>query len=376
MIQCPVCGTPHSAAPCPGCDFDVSCDYESFPTLWPIAADLRSIAARKTPQKADGKLHCPNCGSNLFHYLLKEQEFACSACLTTFTPRRFFDLVAVPTEASMIQPQNMIAVGDYHTVVLRSNGTVAAIGRSVHDQADINNWGNIISVAAGGGFSLGLCKDGTVVSAGTNWGGNVSSWQGITAITAKGQHAMGLRQDGTVLYAGPSEAIRQNVPLWRNITAIAIGFNFAVGLQADGIVITAGKVPPSAPFQIAATKWRDIVAISAGWTQIAGLRADGTVMVHGSNSQGECDVRRWTDIAAIAAGTYHTIGLRKDGTIVMTGMFSHAQKLSKMDPQWSDIIAIAAGHYHAVGLRADNTLVAFGNNDWGQCDVAPLNASR
>lgn len=39
-----------------------------------------------------------------------------------------------------------------------------------------------------------------------------------------------------------------------------------------------------------------------------------------------------------------------------------------------DFVAVAAGGAHSLGLKADGSVVAWGNNDWGQCDVPQPNA--
>jgi alpha-tubulin suppressor-like RCC1 family protein len=71
--------------------------------------------------------------------------------------------------------------GNAHTVGLKSDGTVAAVGWNKHDQCDVNNWCDIVAVAAGWGRTIGLKLDGSVVAVGRNNEGecNVSGWRGI-----------------------------------------------------------------------------------------------------------------------------------------------------------------------------------------------------
>jgi hypothetical protein len=96
-----------------------------------------------------------------------------------------------------------VAAGDYHTVGLKADGTVVAVGDNYFGQCNVSTWSGIIQVAAGGGHTVGLKADGTVVAVGANYGGqcDVSGWSGITQVAAGGGHTVGLKADGTVLIA-------------------------------------------------------------------------------------------------------------------------------------------------------------------------------
>jgi alpha-tubulin suppressor-like RCC1 family protein len=55
---------------------------------------------------------------------------------------------------------------------------VVAVGNNYHGQCDVGNWTGIIQVAAGYWHTVGLKSDGTVVAVGLNSYGqrNVGSW--------------------------------------------------------------------------------------------------------------------------------------------------------------------------------------------------------
>ena len=68
-----------------------------------------------------------------------------------------------------------------HTVGLKSDGTVVAVGRNEDDQCDVSDWSDIVAVSAGGYHTVGLKSDGTVIAVGNNDCGqcDVSDWSGL-----------------------------------------------------------------------------------------------------------------------------------------------------------------------------------------------------
>ena len=272
-----------------------------------------------------------------------------------------------------------IAAGGYHAVGLRRDGTVAAVrdndyrrdrAATVRDndygQCDVSDWRDIVAVAAGSAHTVGLRRDGTVVAVGRNFYGqcDVGDWRDIVAVAAGGWHTVGLRRDGTVAAVGYNDYVQCDVSDWRDIVAVAAGSLHTVGLRRDGTVAAVGWNEHG---QCDVSGWRDIVAVAAGGYHTVGLRRDGTVVAVGDNEDGQCDVSDWRDIVAVAAGSFHTVGLRRDGTVVAVGDNDYGQ-CDVSD--WTDIVAVAAGVDYTVGLRRDGTVVAVGHNGLGQCDVS------
>ena len=150
-------------------------------------------------------------------------------------------------------------------------------------------------IAVGWWHTVGLKADGTVVAAGDNEHGqcNVSGWTDIVSISADDYHTVGLKADGTVVAAGENDDGQYKVSDWRDIVSIAAGDDHTVGLKADGTVVAAGCNDDG---QCNVSDWTDIVSIAADGGRTVGLKADGTVVATGYNGYGQCDVRGWTDI--------------------------------------------------------------------------------
>ena len=98
----------------------------------------------------------------------------------------------------------MVAAGDGHTVGLKSDGTVVAVGQNNYGQCNVGSWTDIIEIASNNHYTVGLKSDGTVVAVGSNSSGqcNVGSWTDIIQIATGYQHTVGLKSDGTLVAVG------------------------------------------------------------------------------------------------------------------------------------------------------------------------------
>ena len=262
--------------------------------------------------------------------------------------------------------RDTVSAGALHTVGLKSDGTVVAVGYNGQGRCNVSGWRDIVAVSAGDDHTVGLKSNGTVVAVGNNTSGQckVSGWRDIVAVSVGTYHTVGLKSDGTVVAVGYNVNGQCDVTGWRDIVAVSAGDYHTVGLKSDGTVVAVGD---NGLGQCDVSDWRDIVAVSAGDAHTVGLKSDGTVLAVGDNGHGQCYVSRWRDIVAVSAGTYHTVGLKSDGTVVAVGNNTGCQCNVK---GWRDIVAVSAGANHTVGLKSDGSVVAVGNDTRGQCKVS------
>jgi alpha-tubulin suppressor-like RCC1 family protein len=73
-----------------------------------------------------------------------------------------FSVLIMIGSASAVQPQ--VAAGNVHTVGLKSDGTVVAVGNNNNGECNVSSWTGIVQVAGGGYQTVGLKSDGTVVA--------------------------------------------------------------------------------------------------------------------------------------------------------------------------------------------------------------------
>jgi len=100
-----------------------------------------------------------------------------------------------------VLPTPMVAAGDVHTVGLKADGTVIAVGDNQFEQCDVGNWTDITQVAAGSYHTVGVRSDGTVVAVGSNGYGqcDVDDWTDIIQVAAGRFLTLGLKDDGIMI---------------------------------------------------------------------------------------------------------------------------------------------------------------------------------
>lgn len=325
---------------------DPSVDYASYPTLAPLPDGTPSASAF---------VFCPVCGGIGFRLRRIDRAPVCMACEyilePEYTPQEAGKTYQNPENTvHQDEPRNsqttvpsyipvtstahtakfQIVRGPDHTVILRPDGTVKAVGSNKNGQCNVHDWKSITAVATNQFYTIGLCKDGTVKAAGGNF------------------------------------LFRNKLNDWKNVTSIAAGDNFVVARCADGTVKSAGIRLPV---------WSGISAVAAGGSHVAALCDDGSVRAVGSPAYA-CKVQDWSRIKAIALGGLHTVALCDDGTVKAIGY----NKKSKREPtprctvdKWTRIAAIAAGENHTVALHEGGWVFAVGDNSSGQCDVSEWN---
>ncbi len=169
-------------------------------------------------------------------------------------------------------PQNVLA--------LTNEGSILTAYSDYQDKTgDLAKWKDLIAVADGRSYFVGIKKNGTVINKNFDYYGTIDTtdWKDIVAVAADAS-VIGLKEDGTVVSAGLNENGEGNV-----------------------------------------SEWKDITAISTSRYCTLGLRRDGTVVATGFNTYGQMDVQEWKDVVAIGAGNYFSIGLKADGTMLLAG---------------------------------------------------------
>lgn len=278
-----------------------------------------------------------------------------------------------------------VASGHYHVLALKNDGTVWAWGSNSDGQlgtgtnlninsqpAQVTMLADVVAVSSGGYHSLALKSDGTVWAWGSNlYGGlgigtgvssnipvQIPGLSGVKAISAGYFHSLVLKTDGTV---------------------------WAFGYNGDGELGVGTATNLQGPQQITSLT-SSVAGIAAGRFHSVYLKSDGTVWSSGSNAQGQLgnnsttnslvpvQVSGLTGVSAVSAGFYFSSALKNTGVIWAWGentrqeLGNGSSANSLVPVQVSNIstaLGISSQGYHSLAALTNGTVYAWGSNFCG-----------
>jgi uncharacterized repeat protein (TIGR02543 family) len=321
--------------------------------------------------------------------------------------------------AKWYSPPAAVAAGGEHTMILRRDGSLWAMGRNNYGQLGDGTTDNkstpvqvmtgVSAVAAGAGHTMILRSNGTLWGVGANGNGQLGDnstsnrlnpvqvtspfGTGATAVAAGANRTL-LLYSGRVYWTGTVNDYfgvgYPKVLLAEAATGFCCGEEHTMILKTDGSLWATGKnnygqlgdgttSDQSDPEQV----MTGVAAVSAGAYHTMILKTDGSLWATGMNNYGQLGdgttgnkstpVQVMTGVAAVSAGAGHTMILKTDGSLWATGMNSSGQlgdgtTGNKRTPEqvMTGVAAVAAGAYHTMILKTDGTLWAMGMNSSGQ----------
>jgi len=251
----------------------------------------------------------------------------------------------------------MASAGGQHTLLLRSDGRVLAIGSDKHRQCSsiptLPEGKRYVASSAGYRHSVVLRDDNKAFKFGqmpATWCEVPGMQDGIRYIEAMsgGQHTAMVTNDGQVILTG-------------NDTDGQIAFP---AKNTDGYVALLDLPEGAKSTKVFAGSYHTVV-----------LTDDGRAFAFGDNTYGQCEVPelpagiRYIDAAA---GRFHTVLLRDDGEVLPFGDNRDGQLEVPPKTILECYVDITCGDYHTVACRNDGQVFAVGRNAEGQCDVPEL----
>ncbi len=252
-----------------------------------------------------------------------------------------------------------VAQGVYHSLAVKSDGSVWSWGYDRDGELGVNSttnsstplevfptgWadstGEHVPIAAGAWHSLALKSDGTVWA----WGQNGFGQLGINSTASNSTTPV------EVVGAGGTGALS-------GVVAVAAGFESSAALKSDGTVWTWGyngfgelgnntTTPSSTPVEVVgpggAGVLSGVVAIAANYGDTLALKSDGTVWAWGDNTYGQLGINSFNS----SLTPVEVLGPGGAGNL-------------------SGIVGLAAGRIDGVALGSDGTVWSWGDNESDQ----------
>ena len=295
-----------------------------------------------------------------------------------------------------------VATGGFHTLGIKSDGSLWAWGLDDKGQLG-NNTSGSISPGQPKIFStpqaIGTAKDWQVVSAGD---GHSVGIKGTTApvLMSWGQNTLGQLGLGTTNPVSVPTQIVIAVGAGRVWSSLACSASYSLALRSDGVVFAwgdnnngqlgqlGGASQLSTPTAITLLPVQAL-SIAAGTSHAASIAQDNTLWMWGSNTSGQLGkgpsgtltvypfpAQMGTDMwVAVACGGAHTLAVRlADQTLWAWGSNSDGQlgdgtttdSISPKQIGTSRWVGVAAGKSHSVAIDTNGGLWAWGRNTEGQ----------
>ena len=215
----------------------------------------------------------------------------------------------------------------------------------------------VVSIAAGYYHSLALKSDGSIAAWGDNTEGQTTVPGGLFPVTASATvHAIpastittsvnanivvGMSVSGPGIGVGAVILSKTGAP----VTTYTLSVANTTAVQLTGQLLTFGSSFP--------------IAIAAGNAHSLALKGDGTVLAWGRNVEGQTTIPvGLTGVTSIAAGSAHTVVGKSDGTVVAWGRNVEGQ--TTIPSGLTNVTSVKAGCNHTVALKSNTTVVAWG----------------
>ena len=301
-----------------------------------------------------------------------------------------------------------VSGGLYHTLAVKSDGTVWAWGDNTYGQLGDGTttdrrtpvqvcadsgcsqyFNNVVAVAAGYEYSMALKTDGTVwtwgtgVEGGLGHGSTDSSYipvqvctdyactgflSGITAISLRNRHSLALMDDGTVWAWGLNAH-----------GELGAGYTTVERAYAEK-VCGPGETAPCTSYL------NNVTQISAGEDYSSVVRGDGSiwswgrnyygVLGDGTNTSSSIPVKtNGGSYVAVSAGRFHTLALISSGRVLswgdnLDGKLGDGTNTDSLVPVvvpgLSSVSSISTGDSHSLAIKQDGSLWSWGRNNVGQ----------
>ena len=255
---------------------------------------------------------------------------------------------------------NRLSVSETTVIYIDDYSGVNGSGSNTNGELSNLTSSGAIKVCEGEGFTIILNEDGTLSSAGliSKYANAINDWKNIVDIAAGSAHVLGVDSNGRVRCIGDNSSGACGVNDTRNISKVFATKNGSIVIDNDGALSYSGNFIGSGSIK----NYYGVKDIASSDNILAILCADNTIDVFTKNSLNYLEAEGWSDIVDVACGDSFVAGLDKYGKVHIE---IDNNEIKKQVETWSNIIAIDAASDYLIGFDGMK-IYGVGNNRYGQ----------
>ena len=255
---------------------------------------------------------------------------------------------------------NRLSVSETTVIYIDDYSGVNGSGSNTNGELSNLISSGAIKVCEGEGFSIILDENGTVSSAGliSKYAKELEEWRNIVDIAAGRAHVLGVDSNGRVHCVGDESTGACDVNDAKNISKVFATINGSILLDETGAITYSGTFIGSGSLR----SYHDIKDVASSENILAILTKDSTIDVYTKNSANYLLAESWSDIVDVACGDSYVAGLDSFGKVHIE---IDNDEITREVEMWSNIIAIDGASDYLIGFDGKN-IYGVGNNRYGQ----------
>lgn len=199
------------------------------------------------------------CDYRKGNFLLATKKYTSALTALSYIPGyKDRDTLVADLSGSMVRT---LDTGRWHSVFVRSIGTVKASGDNTYGQCNVDEWKNVVQIACGDTLTIARTADGGVLCT-----EQIPDWHNIKEVAAGSNFSAALEENGTLHYHQGSE----NIDL-TGIKHVSAKGNIMACIGAGGGAVVSGSAFDTQFFT-------DLKEIETDGNAVYALKYDGTIV--------------------------------------------------------------------------------------------------
>lgn len=255
---------------------------------------------------------------------------------------------------------NSLSVSETTVVYIDDHSGVKGSGSNTNGElSNLSTYG-AIKVCEGEGFTIILNEDGTLSHAGviSKYSKSLDDWKNIVDIAAGNAHILGVDSNGRVSCVGDNSFGACDVNGAKSIKKVFATNNGSILIDNDGALSFSGSFIGSGSIR----NYYGVKDVASSENILALLCADNTIDVYTKNSLNYLQAEGWNDIVDVACGDSYVAGLDKYGKVHIE---IDNDEIKQQVEIWSNIIAIDGASDYLIAYDG-NKIYGVGNNSYNQ----------